>query len=127
MKKLLLLVLGFMLISSLALGGTKTLTFFWQQELPSPNDLAGWRIYQSPTSGGPWTLIDTVPYTNPMPEYSSPKVVTVPDGTVTKLYYTLTAFDTSANESPRSLEVPVSIDFQSPSIPVQFTIKVTTP
>lgn len=128
MKGLLLLALAFILISSFSFGGTKTLTFGWQQDLPTPvNDLSGWRIYQSTATGGPWTLIETIPYVSPMTEYTASKSITVPDGQVTKLFFTVTAFDTSGNESVRSNEVAASIDFQSPAIPVQFKVTVTTP
>lgn len=127
MKKLILLLLGFLLVASLSFGGIKTLTFNWQQELPSPNDLAGWKVYQSSKTGGPWTLVETIPYVSPMSEYTASKNITVPDAQVTVLYFTVTAFDTSGNESGRSNEVAASLDFQSPSVPVQFKITVTTP
>jgi len=128
MKKLFLLVLAFILLTSLSFGGTKTLNFEWQQDLPTPvNDLAGWKLYQGTTTGGPWTLIETIPYVSPMTEYTASKSITVPDGQTTNLYFTLTAFDTSGNESGRSNEVAASVDFQSPTIPVQFKVTVTTP
>ncbi len=128
MKKLLLLALAFLMVTSFSFGAAKTLKFGWQQELPTPvNDLAGWKLYQSPTTGGPWTLVETIPYVSPQTEYTTSKVITVPDGSLTTLYFTVTAFDTSANESGRSNEVSASLDFQPPGVPVQFKIMVTTP
>ncbi len=128
MKKLLLLALTFLMVTSFSFGATKTLKFGWQQDLPAPvNDLAGWKLYQSSTTGGPWTLVETIPYVSPMTEYTTTKIITVPDNQVTNLFFTVTAFDTSANESGRSNEVGASLDFQSPGVPVQFKITVTTP
>ncbi len=127
MKKLLLLTLAFLFITSLSFGGQKVKTFGWQQDLPDPNDLAGWKLYQSSTAGGPWTLVETIPYISPLTEYTASKSIIVPDNQVTTLYFTVTAFETSGNESGRSNEVSAVFDFQPPGIPVQFKITVTTP
>lgn len=127
MKRLFLLVLAFILITSLSFGGQKTKTFVWQQDLPSPNDMAGWKLYQASISGGPWILIETIPYISPLTEYTVSKSIMGPDNQVTTLYFTVTAFDTSGNESGRSEEVSAVFDFQPPGIPVQFKMMVTTP
>ena len=126
-KRIFFGILAVMLLATLCFGGTKTLNFAWQQTLPDPNDMAGWKLYQAPVSGGPWTLIETITYTAPQAEYTASKVITVPDGSVTTLFFTVTAFDTSGNESGRSNEVSAKIDFQSPPLPVQFKVTVTTP
>ena len=127
MKRLLLLTLAFLMVTSFSFGATKTLKFGWQQDLPSPNDMAGWKLYQATVTGGPWILIETISYTAPATEYFASKSIIVPDGQVTTLFFTVTAFDTSGNESGRSNEVAASLDFQSPGIPVQFKITITTP
>lgn len=127
MKRLILLVIGFLLVTSLALGGQKTLNFAWQQDLPSPvNDLAGWGLYQSATPGGPYTKILDIPYVSPQTEYTAGTPITVPDGQVNTLYFVIDAVDTSGNRSGKSNEVVATIDFQPPGIPIQLKVTVTT-
>ncbi len=131
MKKLCLaILLGlalFCLVYDLGYAGTKTLTFAWNQTLPSPNDLRGWGLYQAPTAGGTYTKIMDILYVSPQTEYTTTTVITVTDNQVTTLYFVLDAVDTSGNRSPRSNEVFVTIDFQPPGAPIQLRVTVTTP
>lgn len=127
MKKILLCLMASVLFMvTLAFSGTKTLEFGWQQDLPSPNDLASWGLYQSPTPGGPYSKILDIPYVSPQTEYTSTTPITVPDGQMSILYFVLDAVDTSGNRSGKSNEVVATIDFQPPGIPIQLKVTVTT-
>ena len=122
-----LLILALVLLTSIAFAGTKSLNFAWQQTLPSPNDLQGWSLYQSSTAGGPYAKILDIPYTVTQTEYTATQPITVPDGSVTTLFFVLDAVDKSGNRSAKSNEVTASIDFQSPGTPIQLRVTVTTP
>jgi hypothetical protein len=80
MFKLLLALLILVVFASFGFAGQKNLNFFWTQELPSPNDLAGWGLYQSPTAGGPYTKFLDIPFAgNPTgTEYTASTTITVP-------------------------------------------------
>jgi hypothetical protein len=87
----------------------KTLTFAWQQQLPEPNDLAGWRLYQSRSPGDPYTLIGTVPFKEKQTEYRVSRKVVLSEGGGRTLHFALRAFDTSGNESRLSNEVTLNL------------------
>jgi hypothetical protein len=115
-----------------AFAGTKTLTFAWEQTLPSPNDLKEWRIYKATTPNvavAPANLWATVTYVAPQTTYTSPQSLVSPDGQAITYYFVLTAVDAAGNESGKSNEVIQLIDFQGPGSPskVTVTVTVTTP
>ncbi len=87
----------------------RNLTFAWQQQLQEPNDLAGWRLYQSPSAGGPYTLIESIPFKERQTEYRASRKVVFPDGSGQTLHFVLRAFDTSGNESRFSNEVTLNL------------------
>lgn len=91
----------------------ETRTFAWEQRLPAPNDLAGWKLYQSKTSGGPYTLVQTVPFVATQTEYRASVSLKVPGSRVDTLYFVLTAFDPSGNESRYSNETYLTLNFQT--------------
>jgi len=91
----------------------ETRTFAWEQRLPAPNDLAGWKLYQSKTSGGPYTLIQTIPFVATQTEYQASASIKVPDSRVKTLYFVLTAYDRSGNESRYSNETSLTLHFQT--------------
>jgi hypothetical protein len=123
MKKILIAVLLVVALIGVAYAGQKTLTFAWSQP-GSMVGFAGWKLYQSDVAGLPGVLAMTIPYGGTsQTEYTGTKILTSPDGQTKTYYFTLTAFDTSANESAKSNEVSAVIDFESPSVPV--TLKVT--
>jgi hypothetical protein len=107
--------------------GTKTLNFAWEQ----PGSLvgfAGWKLYQSDTAGGPGTVSMTIPYGGASQStYTGTKVLTSPDGVTKTYYFTLSAFDTSGNESAKSNEVSAVIDFEAPGVPLNLQVTITTP
>jgi hypothetical protein len=63
-------------------------------------DLAGYRVYRSSTSGGPYQPI------GPFVDRPAFLDASVPSGTIA--YYVVRAFDTSGNMSEPSTEVPAS-------------------
>ena len=130
MKKILILLLlcaTLLGLTVFSFAGTKTLTFAWNQTLPDPNDLAGWKLYSSQTPGGPYTLAATIPFAGAQTEYTSAQPFVSPDGQRKTYYFVLTAFDTSGNASGYSNEVSATIDFEAPGVPIQLKVTVTTP
>jgi hypothetical protein len=128
MKKLLLALITAVLFVALAAptwAGNKQLTFLWEQDLPASNDLKEWRIYSATQSGGPYTLMATVPFVNPQVNYSSPQQMASPDGQRVHHFFVLTAADTSGNESGYSNEVDTWIDFEAPGPPAKVTVTIT--
>jgi hypothetical protein len=77
----------------------KTFTFAWQQRLPEPNDLAGWRLYQCQSPGGSPVLIETIPFKEKQIEYRVSRKLACPEKGESTRTFVLTAFDTSGNES----------------------------
>lgn len=68
----------------------------------------------------------TIPYGGTaQTEYTGTKTLTSPDGQTKTYYFTLTAFDTSGNESAKSNEVSAVIDFEAPGVPLQLKVTVT--
>jgi hypothetical protein len=80
-------------------------------------DLAGYNIYRSEVSGGPYELIATlgpeaVSYTDPA----------LPDG---ELFWIARAVDTAGNEAPASIEVTAVLDTIPPAAVKNFRIVPT--
>jgi hypothetical protein len=80
-----------------------------QQQPQEPNDLAGWRLYQSQSPGGPYVLIGTIPFKEKQAEYRVSRKVAPPEGGGRTFYFSLRAFVTSGNESRFSNEVTLSL------------------
>ncbi len=127
MKRIILILAMVFMLCLPVFGGNKNLNFTWNQTLPSPNDLQGWGLYQASVTGGPYTKVMDIVYTAPATSYTATKLITVPDGSVTILYFVIDAVDTSGNRSAKSNEVSASIDFQPPGTPITLTVTVTTP
>jgi len=111
MTKVILVTGAILIIFSLIvvpLRSERNLTFAWQQQLQEPNDLAGWRLYQSQSPGGPYVLIGTIPFKEKQAEYRISRKVALPEGGGRTFYFSLRAFDTSGNESRFSNEVTLS-------------------
>lgn len=118
-----------LILPALTFAGTKTLTFAWNQDI-SPG-FAGWKLYRDtlpnvqPLAG---KLFATIPFGgSQQTEYQTSQSITSPDNAEVTYYFVLTAFDTSGNESAKSNEVFAIIDFQSPGVPIQLKVTVTTP
>jgi len=123
MKKLvaILLILFFLFVVNLS-AKSVGVQFGWQQDIPSPNDLKGWKLYKSSTAGGPYSLITEIPFVTVQTEYTVTVSIDYPDNQKTKYFYVLTAIDISNNESGYSNEVAKEVDFLSPVAPKVFRI-----
>ena len=130
MKRICIVLMAFILVWSLGVGlaqaGTKTITFAWEQAAADLPNLREWRILYAFVSGGPYTLLATVPFDGtPRPEYSNPTPVTiVPDGEKRMVYFVATAVANSGAESGYSNQVSDEIDFTVVTIPIQFRIVI---
>lgn len=120
MKKLLLALLMVLVFSF----SSQAATLFWSQELPDPNDLAGWSIYQSTTPGTGYFKVKEVPFVSPSTEYSTEITISISaDGGTKTFYFVISSFDTSQNESGYSNEVVFSVtDVIAPKVP--FIIRI---
>ena len=86
----------------------KDITFLWDAN--SEADLAGYRLYQSDTSGSyTFGIGNEVKDT---PAGTETCTIDVADGT---WYWVLTAYDSNGNESGPSNEVSISVDQTAPS------------
>ena len=85
-------------------------TFSWQQRLPEPNDLAGWRLYLSTAPGGHYRLLQMVPFVSKQAEYQASVKINFPVQRTERLYIVIAAFDTSGDESAPSNEVSIDLD-----------------
>lgn len=121
---LLVLVFSLMMFVSSAMAGEKTLRFNWDQE-NIPSDFAGWRIYISTISEGPYTQFgDDLIYDPEQTEFTTDKVQVAPDGQETTFYFIIKAFDTRANLSGTPDEISITIDFEAPDAPFSFTVTI---
>jgi hypothetical protein len=98
-------------LSGLALA--KDIGFVWDPN--SEGDLAGYRLYESQTSGqytyGPGNAVKDIA--------AGTETVNIVKGDGT-YYWVLTAYDTSGNESGPSNEVTYTVDETGPSPPTNF-------
>jgi fibronectin type 3 domain-containing protein len=102
---------GVVLLTSLVASADTTVKLQWNANTES--DLAGYRLYQSNTSGVYTT------YRADIPAPTHEVTVTIPtDGTY---FWVVTAYDTSGNESGRSNEATLVIDTTPPGPPTGCT------
>ena len=111
MKKIILVLLGLVFLFSTTCWAGSSITFGWDANLEK--DLAGYRLYQSDTSGkyllGEKYAIATIPAGTE--EKTLPNV---PDGV---FFFVLTAYDDHRNESGKSNEVSTDLDTVPPKAP----------
>ena len=119
MKRFLLMCAMLLALGSAAWAAT--VTVMWDAN--TETDLAGYRLYQSDTSGvytfGENHAIETIP--------AGTETVTIddiPDGTY---FCVLTAYDFGGNESGPSNEVEVTVDSVPPNAPVLLRITLVIP
>jgi len=110
MRKIILLLAALCLLVATPVLA-KDVTFLWDPN--SESDLAGYRLYQSGTSGS-YTYGSGNEVAN-IPTGTEICTIDVADGT---WYWVLTAHDTNGNESGPSNEVSISIDETAPAPPV---------
>ncbi len=128
MKKPFFVFLTIIMLVTLAApawAGNKQLNFAWEQVLPNPNDLKEWRLYSASQSGGPYTLMATIPYVSQQTTYTSSQQMTSQDGQRIHYFFVMTAVDTSGNETGYSNEADTWIDFEAPDKPEKLTVTVT--
>ncbi len=103
---------------------TKELIFEWTKDVIE-NDLAGFTLYEYDGSGVLTGMIFDIPYTG-QTDFSYTETIAVPAGIVTKMCYTVDAYDTSGNHSNKSNQACKDIDFEVPGECTEFkvTIKV---
>jgi len=120
-------IVGLFLIFTLfsfSIANPINITFGWGQDLPSPNDLRGWKLYKSSSAGGPYSFMTEIPFATVQTEYTVTVTIDYPNNQKTKYFYVLTAIDTSGNESGYSNEVAKEVDFLSPVAPKNFKEKL---
>jgi hypothetical protein len=124
-----LIVIAILLFASFASAATVELNFQWDRN--PETDLAGYRLYYSATAGqyvkgtGSANLLKVVPAVNPVSGSNHPNTVlqsmTGVDGQ--KVYFVLTAYDASLNESGFSNEVSYTFpDTTAPQPPKGFLV-----
>lgn len=105
----------FLLTTTLACAGSNV-TLAWDPNTEA--DLAGYRLYQSATSGqyefGPDHCVATIP--------AGTETVTLEDVADGTWYFVMTAYDNFGNESKRSNEVMITLDSTPPAPPQNFII-----
>ena len=114
----------FVLFATSAFSGQQNLDFSWNQKISS--DFAGWKIYKSNAPNvavSAANVFMTVFYTgSAQTEYKANKELIVSDGQESIYYFVITAFDKNGNESDKSNEVGITVDFQPPDAP--YTLRV---
>ena len=105
-----LLVFAALLIAVSAYAAVTNLA--WDANTES--DLAGYKLYQSTTAGGPYTFVREVDQNT-----LTAATADLPDGTY---FFVVTAFDTFGNESGYSNEVSKTDDTTPPAPPQNFRL-----
>lgn len=126
MKKIILIVLFICLLVGTAMGASVTLS--WTAPVTNTDgsaliDLAGYNVYSS-TTGSAGPFLKTASTTTTTTTYTT--TFSVPNNTYITYWYTVTAFDTSGNQSDYSNIVSKSffgLDTISPKVPTNLTIQ----
>lgn len=130
MKKIaIILVAGLFLLLPVANAGEKALEAVWEQVLPEPNDLDGWKlawaVQADPQTWDPADQIDIDYLGGITGEYATDFTFTSPDGQRITYVFRILAYDTSGNESTWSMAAePVTIDFEAPGATGNFSITI---
>jgi len=124
MKKLLLVLMAVMLMvpAMLVAQSARTANLAWDQ--PDLTNVAGWKIYVSDTTGGPYTAIIDVPYTG-QTEYTASYEMTV-TGQGSK-YFVCTAYNSEGVESGYSNEAEYQYNTVAPATPINLQFSIVIP
>ena len=114
MKKLIFLII--MLSTTVSMAATNV-SFRWQPNVEP--DLAGYRVWRSATSGGPYTMIGEIPCGPSDSTCAEFTEMGVPDGTY---FWVATAHDTEGFQSDYSNEATDTLDSTAPAPPQNLTI-----
>jgi len=119
MKKAIFLVLFLIcLVFVPYVNAASNITFAWDSN--SESDLAGYRLYQSQTSGS-YTFGDGNQVATILAGIETVQIANVPDGIY---FWVLTAYDDKGNESGPSNEVTANLDTLAPGAPTTVTITI---
>ena len=129
MKKMVVFsaIASLMLMGTMAWAGSKNVTFQWTQQIPSPNNLKEWHIYQASTAGGEnqgGTPIATIPFSQVQSQYSYSMAINFPDGAKTTYYFKMDVMTTGNVKSDLSNEASATVDLTIPPVPGGFTVTV---
>lgn len=107
---------------------TDELTFKWNYDTTWLPKITNWSLWESATSGGPFTKVVDIPYDpNASQPYSTNVAIVVPDGSKVTKYYVLVTHRGAVNNyrfSSNSNEVSVTINKMPPTSPFEFKIKI---
>jgi hypothetical protein len=118
-----IIVIGLLVFCTVLCARSTDLKFTWTQVIPA--DMGGWRIYKSQSSNGPWTQIFHIGYVSEQAEYTITRAVEAPDDQVTTYYFTISAYDTTGNESEKYTPAQLwTFDYQAPQKAITFIISV---
>jgi hypothetical protein len=118
MKRSILLVLLILTIAIPSIAKDKSITLTWTQTIPAQNDLSGWNIYYSETTGGPYKLLTFVFFRGVQATYSyeGKRVIDKIGNKKGDIYFMIRAVDEAGNLSPPSVEVQLkNVDGTLPS------------
>ena len=110
MKRIILIVISILLMSSVVFGASLNLRATWT--VNTEPDMASYRLYRT---DGARLLLGTIPHPAVTYDFS----VTVPDGSAGTLTFVLVAVDTNNNASVDSVTVPFAynLDVTPPAPP----------
>lgn len=111
MKRIILLALGLVFLSSLVFGASLNLKATWTPNTES--DMAGYNLYRT---DGSRVKINSVLISHP-PALPYLFTLTIPDGTQGTAAFVLTAVDTATNESVDSVTANYPFDLKPPVAP----------
>ena len=113
MKRIILIIISFLLMSTLVFGASLNLRATW-----TPNtepDMASYKLYRT---DGTRILIGTILHPTATYDFS----VTVPDGSEVLVTFVLTAVDLTGNESGDSNVASYPFDQKPPAAPVGVSV-----
>ncbi|MEO0166593.1 MAG: hypothetical protein ABIL39_10710 [candidate division WOR-3 bacterium] len=108
MKRILLMAIAFIMLSSLVFGATINLRATWTAN--TEPDMKEYRLYRIDQGR---QLIGTIPHPQTQYDFS----ITVPDNSEGTLAFVLTAVDQAGNESADSNTATYPFDFKAPVAP----------
>ena len=116
MKKLFIMFLVILFMIGIANAATNV-SFIWEPN--TEPDLAGYRVWRSNVSGGPWTMVGEIPCGSNDNTCARFTELGVPDGTY---FWVATAYDNEGYESEYSNEQTATLDSTPPGAPQNLTI-----